>query len=148
MMEQHHAGFSLVELLVVMTILGLALTVIPPMFDGVIESSQVKSATRELAAALRQTRSIAVTSQREAVLGLDVNDRSYSINDREKQLSLPEEIRIRLRTAESELSSESRGHIRFFPDGSATGGYIALESDTADYRIDVDWLTGRISITP
>jgi general secretion pathway protein H len=40
----------------------------------------------------------------------------------------------------------SVGSIRFFPDGSSTGGGVLLESDQAGYDVLVDWLTGGISI--
>ena len=44
------------------------------------------------------------------------------------------------------MIDETRGGIRFFPDGSSTGGYIALADDKTEYRVKVDWLTGHISI--
>ncbi len=36
--------------------------------------------------------------------------------------------------------------IRFFPDGSSTGGRITLAKDRQQYHVSVDWLTGRISV--
>ena len=36
--------------------------------------------------------------------------------------------------------------IRFFPDGSSTGGHISLIEGKTEYRVNVDWLTGRIAI--
>ena len=36
--------------------------------------------------------------------------------------------------------------IRFFPDGSATGGRVRLARDNRQYVVVVDWLTGSVSL--
>ena len=38
------------------------------------------------------------------------------------------------------------GAIRFFPDGSSTGGEIMLAGAAGTFFVRVDWLTGRIRI--
>ncbi|MCK7491838.1 MAG: hypothetical protein MZW92_09370 [Comamonadaceae bacterium] len=38
------------------------------------------------------------------------------------------------------------GNIRFFPDGSSTGGAITVSGPKLAYRVNVDWLTGAIAI--
>ena len=59
---------------------------------------------------------------------------------------LPEGMKIALTTARSELTSESVGGIRFYPDGGSTGGYVELDANDRVYRVDVAWLTGEASI--
>ena len=44
------------------------------------------------------------------------------------------------------MSSDKRGAIRFYPDGSSTGGRITVSSGERKFLVDVDWLTGRVSI--
>ncbi len=45
------------------------------------------------------------------------------------------------------LSTEPDGDsIRFYPDGSSTGGRNTGSSGEGKYLVDVDWLTGRVSI--
>lgn len=141
-------GFSLIELLVVLTILGLALAIIPPLLNNVIKSAQVKNAARELASGLRQVRSIAISRQEESYLAIDIADETFTINGKNKKLDLPDNTKITLTTAKSEQQSKTRGAIRFFPDGSSTGGRIMLRAAAGRYSIDVSWLTGQISITP
>jgi general secretion pathway protein H len=36
--------------------------------------------------------------------------------------------------------------IRFFADGSSTGGRITLEREHAAWKIDINWLTGQIEL--
>ena len=40
------------------------------------------------------------------------------------------------------------GGIRFFPDGTSTGGGIEIVRKNRRFLITVDWLTGRVAISP
>ena len=53
---------------------------------------------------------------------------------------------LKLYTAQEELIDNATGNIRFFPDGSSTGGHITVSGPKLAYRINVDWLTGAIAI--
>ena len=148
MNRERFKGFTLFELLVVLAIVALMLAVVPPMLPHVIGNAQVKSATRHLAAGLKYARSKAITSRQEVTLDLDVEDKTYSIENKDKRLNIPEQTKLTLITAESEQASEEKGSIRFFSDGSSTGGQIKLKHRKAEYIIDVNWLTGKVSILP
>ena len=139
-------GFTLLELMVVLVIAIMVIALIPPMISGVSSSAQLKGAARQLAAGLRSTRNRAISSQQEMVLSLDLEKRHFSISGRPRQVALPEDIALKLYTAQSELLDETKGNIRFFPDGSSTGGHITLVGKRFGYRVNVDWLTGRIQI--
>ena len=52
-------------------------------------------------------------------------------------------MNVELNTARSELTSETAGGIRFFPDGGSTGGNVRLEANGRIYRVNVAWLTGE-----
>ncbi|HPQ94516.1 MAG TPA: GspH/FimT family pseudopilin [Thiolinea sp.] len=51
----------------------------------------------------------------------------------------------RLNTAASEVSGAT-GSVRFFPDGSSTGGSVELEANGQAFKINIEWITGRVSI--
>jgi general secretion pathway protein H len=44
------------------------------------------------------------------------------------------------------LQDEAAGSIRFFPDGSSTGGRVMIAAGNEKLSVDVNWLTGRVSI--
>jgi len=148
--RRSHAAFTLVELLVVLAIAGLMAALLPPLLHGALPNSQVKAAARHLAGGLKTARTRAITSHEETVLVLDVDERSYAVGEQVRQLKLPGEVKLALVTADSELDPlrDSRGGIRFFPDGSSTGGRITLSYRQFEYQVDVNWLTGRVSILP
>ena len=86
------------------------------------------------------------TPDREVAFTLDVAAHRFTVDDGRATRSLDEALDITLETARSELGGETVGAIRFFPDGSSTGGRVTLALGERDYHIDVDWLTGRVSI--
>jgi len=80
------------------------------------------------------------------VLTIDVESREYVTTLDTTPRKLPENLELKLYAAQSEVSSERRGSIRFYPDGSSTGGRITVAAGERKYLVDVDWLTGRVSI--
>ncbi len=141
-------AYSLIEILVVLAILTLIVTIVPPFIPNVIASSSVKSAARELASHLKQAQINAISKQEETTLSLNVEQHTYVLGKTKENLKLPDEAKLSLVTAKSEQLSEDEGRIRFFPDGSSTGGQIKLSYINKDYLIDVHWLTGKVRILP
>lgn len=145
-LPSRRSGFTLIELLVVLGILGLMLALLPPFLPKVHQAQQAKAAARELAAGLRTARQQAVATQKPVALLLDVAERKYALSGQLHELRLPPDTELALHAASSEQTSASAGSIRFFPDGSATGGEIALRHATQAYVVQVQWLTGRVSV--
>ena len=143
--RQHARAFTLIEILIVMGLLALALAVVTPRLSGTIAATQVKSSARNLMGVLRYTRQRAVSSGEQATVDFDLESKIYSYGDnREKRF--PNGADVTVVTAQSEQRSELHGAIRFFPDGSSTGGRITLEGATRTLDVNVEWLTGDVQI--
>ena len=140
------AGFTLVEILVVLFIGALiyALLLGVPLRGSSI--ADLKASARTLAAGLRQAQSTALVTRRDALLTLDMETREFEVTGVEGARALPRDLELKLYTAQQEVSSERKGAIRFYPDGSSTGGRITVAAGERKYLVDVDWLTGRVSI--
>ena len=140
-------GFTLIELIVVLAIAGLIMAVTPPLLSSAMPGLQLKSTARQVAAGLRFARARAVAQRTETVLTLDLAPpRSVTISGREGSVSSPEDLDVELVGAVSELEEERLGRIRFYPDGTSTGGRITFGYKGNGYDLDVDWLPGRVSI--
>ena len=139
-------GFTLLELLLVMLLLGLRDGRAAPMLGAGSTGLDMKAASRQLAAGLRKARGVAVAERREAVLTLDVEGRTFSLTGDPKTYSLPKQLELALFTAQSELVREKTGGIRFFPDGTSTGGRVTVSAGESKQQVDVDWVTGRVAI--
>ena len=49
-------------------------------------------------------------------------------------------------TVREHVSLKRRPRVRFFADGSSTGGRVTLMVGERSYAVDVDWLTGRVRV--
>ena len=139
-------GFTLLEILIVLVIGVLLVALVPPLLSGMSGATELRGAARQLAAGLRNARNEAVVRQQEAVLTLDLERRRFGVTGDPREIALPESVALKLYTAQSELLDSTTGGIRFFPDGSSTGGFITVSGPKLAYRVNVDWLTGAVAI--
>lgn len=139
-------GFTLLEMLVVLVIAAAAYAVLLAAPLGKASAADLKAAARTLASGLRQAQTTAMATRKDAVLTIDVESREFVTTVSTTPHKLPDNLELKLYAAQSEVSSERRGSIRFYPDGSSTGGRITVASGERKYLVDVDWLTGRVSI--
>ena len=140
--RQH--GFTLIELVAVIVLIGIALSVVSLSFSKSMSSAKIQAATRDLVAALRYTRGQAIVTGKQAALDLDIQSDTYQAPGR-PIVNLPKDMRMVLLTADSEQTSTTSGRIRFFPDGASTGGHISVRLGEREWRINVNWLTGAVT---
>ncbi|CAN5495370.1 GspH/FimT family pseudopilin [soil metagenome] len=140
------SGFTILELLVVLVLIALVYAVVAPTVSAGRPGTELKGAARQLAAGLRKARSHAVTQKQEAVLTVDVDAHKFDVTGDQRIYALPPKLEISLYTAQSELLRDKVGAIRFFPDGSSTGGRITVGMGDRKFHVNVDWLTGQIAV--
>lgn len=139
-------GFTLIELLIVIVIIALAAAVAVPNIGSGNQAASINGAAREIASALRFARGHALTHRKESVFMLNLEENTYSLTDRDKVYKIAKDIAVSLDAAQSQVLDDNHGGIRFFPDGSSTGGRITLELGTHKRQLDVNWLTGQVEI--
>lgn len=140
-------GFTLLELLVVLAIIGLLAASIPGFLLRDNKTFELDRATRRVAEGLQSTQVAAIVGNRDRTFGVDVEQRQFLAGDAKAPVQLPAGIDLHFITARQEQIGEAAGRIRFFPDGSSTGGRITLSLDGLTSVIEVDWLTGLVSLS-
>ncbi len=140
------AGFTLIELIVVLVVMALASALAIPLVYKALATAEVSGAVRQLSSGLRYARSQAITNNRETVFMVDVEKRNYGVGTGAVMATVAESLDLTLVTAESERLSDELGGVRFFPNGTSTGGRIDISDGLRTYSVAVDWLTGRVSI--
>lgn len=138
-------GFTLIELIAVIVLLAIAMSVVTFSFSKSLDSARIRAASRDLVAALRYTRGQAIVKNEQKVLALDLAKNAYQAPGK-PSVSLPEGMVLQLTTAEQEQTGATSGGIRFFPDGSSTGGHVSILLGQREWRINVAWLTGDIAL--
>ncbi|MGH6891712.1 MAG: GspH/FimT family pseudopilin [Dongiaceae bacterium] len=138
-------GFTLMELLVVLAILGFTLALAAPSLNRALPGLELKAGARNVASALREARALAIGRNRETTLTIDLDQRTLWLGD-QPPIRLSPRLGVSLLTAASEVTESGSGGIRFFPDGTSTGGRVALVLGERRRDVVVDWLTGAVSI--
>ena len=140
-------GFSLIEMIVVITIIGLAYTLLPKMVFSGVSGAELRSNARAVATGLRIARDAAINTKRETVLSLDMENRMFTLPNDSKLHKLNDQLDVKLYTSAADVISDKVGTIRFFPDGSSNGGRVTVAAGERGFEIDVDWLTGHVTIS-
>jgi len=145
-MNKQAQGFTLIELTVVLLIVVLGFSVIGTNISSGNQSSQLKALTRDLASALRYARGQALISHDEIIIAINLAENTYKISNRDKVYHFSDEVEVTLVIAQDEFKGEEIGQLRFYADGSSSGGKITLEWGNLVNIIDVNWLSGKVDI--
>lgn len=136
-------GFSLIELIAVLTLIAVVAGMGVYSLSRNLQGAKTRAAARDLTAALRYTRGQAIIKHEQRALEIDVEERSYQAPEK-SVVQLPAGLDMKLLTAVTEQTGDSKGQIRFFPDGSSSGGRVTLIRGNYEWRIDIAWLTGEV----
>ena len=138
-------GFSLIELMVVVVLIAATTALAASVMTTGLPGQQLRNASRELAAQLRYTRAQAIVTGKSQLFTLDARTREWQAPNR-RHGQLPSQIKLVATGARIEQTNPDVAAIRFFPEGAATGGRIVLSRDRAAWQLDVEWLTGEVTI--
>jgi len=151
------AGFTLLELLVVLVIAGALMALVPPVVSAVVPGTKAKVAALDLASTLRDARYRAISKSTPIDVEFDLESASYSIKGSPIQ-ELPRGMAIVIQERSGYVSmtrrvtrlpfkQEKTYALRFYPDGSSSGIHVLLGPEDGGYIVAVDWLLGGASIT-
>jgi general secretion pathway protein H len=139
------AGFTLMELLVVMLLVAMTVTAVTSVYRAPSSGAQVKSAAMHVASRLRDLRSAAMQTGTQRLAEIDPTARVVRFSDGRTPLVLNRTLNIAVTAADTERTSAQTVGIRFYPNGSSSGATIKLISERQGYEVRVNWLTGRVS---
>jgi general secretion pathway protein H len=136
-------GFTLVELMVAITIVGLVMAASVPASVRFYQSIQYREAIRDVTTALASARFKAVNDGTTQDVVINPETNVLTLNDRRQQL--PANFKIAVHAAR-ELNRNAEGVVRFYPEGGSSGGDIDIAlPGGSGVKISVDWLVGRVT---
>lgn len=143
-------GFTLLEIMIVLTIAGLLVAVSVPSAAKLYQSMVYRSAVGDARALLEAARYLALTQGRSIDVLIQPGTRQMAIGENLVDVDpLPEALSLHV-TSAAELQRDSQtAVIRFYSDGSSSGGSISIVRDSSGgSTLHVGWLLGRVSLQP
>lgn len=128
----------------VLGIVALTFVLAPRIFAG-LPGVRLRAAADEIAATLRGLHEEAIRRQTVTELILDPSARAYRVSTAPGLHRLGEAVTGVGFTSVAILEAGTSPRVRFFADGSSSGGTIRLAHGPLAESVSVDWLTGRVS---
>ena len=138
-------GFTLLETLLVMTLMAAATLLAAMMFTGGMEGMRLRSESKEIAAQLRYTRARAIATGQPQRFLVDPRAHRWEPAD-DRHGDIDTSLSVRFTGARQAQERAGEGAILFFPDGGSTGGRVTLAAGQAAWGADVAWLAGGVRL--
>ena len=144
-------GFTLLELVLVLLIMGLALALSYPNLSRGTAAFHLRAVGRDVMNTLRFARERAITQQTDMLVVVDREKHQVTLSDAlgrgPRTFSLPDDVKIQHLVLGGKEIPEGPLRIRFIPNGSSETAEIALESKTGSVlRVVTDPLTGGAKV--
>lgn len=140
------AGFTLIEILVTMFVIGLITSLTAPRFAAMMPGAELRRTTLQLAADLRGARNKSIAEGRAVAVSFDSEGRTYVSSPGGIASGWPEKVQLEITVPDNMVSDDEQPTILFYPDGSSTGGEVLCSTNGRSYRVKVNWLAGWVSV--
>jgi general secretion pathway protein H len=136
-------GFTLLELLVTMTVASLLVAVAAPRMVDAVGHARLKASAVRASVALREARMQARRREETARVTIDPAGKGYAVGNR--AYPMPTGLTVIFKPY-SEQAETEKNVIRFLPDGSSSGGTLTVAHGGDRVTVEIDWLTGRVTV--
>lgn len=148
--ERGSAGFTLLEILVVLVIVAVVSAMVLPSMRAGSQQAAVRRSVRSFISAARQASARAVNSRRPTALIVWPDDGSFGVEGAEDRYDLPEFADFGEIVGGREAEGDDEIWFDFYPTGSSAGGSVEIEFSPSGrrqaYVLILDPLIGRVKI--
>ena len=149
-------GFTLLELVLVLFLIGLIAGLVLPFIVSTLDRVKLQSEARQIASALQFARSEAITRKTLLTFNANIDENEYWLaipkdNEVTQSKFLDEPAQIKEYQGTEENISDGTFIINFYPRGNSSAGTIHLQSsinksEAPIYAIIIDPITGKPKI--
>lgn len=138
-------GFTMLELIIALAIGAFLAALTIPSSSSRPSALEVAATARDVASTLRYARSRAIAFNRPTEVIIDARRGLYRSSEATPR-AVSQGLQLASETPQAQKGARDQARIRFFPDGSSTGGRVALSAAGLRYDVWVRWLDGRVSV--
>lgn len=143
--QPRDSGVSLLELVVVLTILAAVLAMSVPYFRGSSRAVPLQPLAMRMVADLRMARTTGMAQNRPVKVTIDTVARSYVIDTGPRPVVLPRSVTVSVSHLGGAQPTGDTSVIVFYPDGSATGGHLFLSDQRRTVKVVIDAMMGAVT---
>ncbi len=132
----YQRGFTLLEVLIVVVIIGLTLGITLPDFGGMLESVEIRAGMRKITNIIQEARARAIISGDIQRVQIYYENIQYDISDKENYKT----------TTLNGFKFFEEETMYFYPDGTTSGKEIRVQApDNQEYILTINPLTGEVN---
>jgi len=142
-------GFTFIEMMVVLAIIGLAAAVVVPAIDAGLDSREVRRATRQIAATMHHMRTEALATGKLRRMHINPAENAIETDDHAHRTVLTERAIIE-RVDGGGMAGDGTIDILFYANGATSGADVVIASrrdrSSNRMRLMLDPLIGSIRV--
>jgi len=139
------AGFTLLEMLIVLFLATLVLGLSTVFFVSALPSSRLNATAREISATIRHARALAQITGETQTITIDLDSRQYGMEGRTMK-SLSPELGVKVTDPFSGDVQTGKYYLQAHVNGAVDGGTIVLWNRTRAVSIQTDPVVGAVVI--
>lgn len=147
--SEHHRrsndGFTLLELMIVLFLIGLIAVVSMPFFAQSLSSGRFNETARQLSATIRHARALSQIKNETQVFYIDLDSGNYGIEGHGSS-EIPKDINIKVIDPAAGEIYKGRHDITFSAFGGSWAGTIVLWNNKKKISIETDPVVGAVAI--
>ena len=138
---QNPTGFTLIEIIIVLVIIGIIAGVTIPRFAGSFETIKFRKAMSDIVSFLRESRIASMSTGKTKTVGIDLR-KGFFWNDDKRMLVLPPQMETF--TDKADAGNEQTKLFTFYPNGTAIQEKLGFVSNKMTAVLHVDPLGGVV----
>ena len=142
-------GFTLIELIIVLVIVGMGAALVAPAIDSGMRMREVRSGVRALSGAFKTLQSEAIRTGRVQTLLIDPVENQLVVDGTQRSVDLGDVVRL-AKFGHVLIDDAGVARVRFFPNGSNSGISVLVDDaenpENLGYVVRLDPLIGSVEV--